>query len=89
MAKLNYERHSDICKALGHPVRFRIVAGLLENECSVSHIVEKLKLPQSSVSQQLAILRNKGIITPRKDGVRCCYQVVDADVKKIIAALKR
>ncbi len=50
-------------------------------------MVEKLGLPQSTVSQQLSILRSRGIIAPEKDGVRTCYRVVDARVHEIIRAL--
>ena len=75
---------SSVCKALGHPLRFRLVAGLCRHHCSVNEIAEKLKLPQSTVSQQLGILRDRGIIVPRKDGVRTCYDVVNKFALEIV-----
>jgi len=59
---------ADILKVLGHPVRLKIVAGLCTQECNVKHIWECLGLPQATVSQHLALLKNKGIIDGRREG---------------------
>ena len=50
-------------------------------------MVGKLKIPQSTVSQHLGILKNRGIITARKTGVETCYYISDERVKKILADL--
>jgi len=89
MDSKKYFKYSEIFKALGHPVRLKIVDGLLGHTCNVGEIVEGLGLPQSTVSQHLGILRNQGIITPEKDGVRTCYKVVDAKVRRIIDCLNK
>ena len=81
-------RKSDLLKALAHPVRFRIAEGLTRCECNVDKMVKSLGLPQSTVSQHLAVLKNKGILTMRKDGVRTCYCVSDARVKRLLQALR-
>jgi ArsR family transcriptional regulator, arsenate/arsenite/antimonite-responsive transcriptional repressor len=87
---INYEHDSDILKALGHPVRLKMVFGLINNyECNVNKMVEELKLPQSTVSQHLAVLKNKGIIAFRKEGVKACYKVIDKKVLEIIDLLKK
>ena len=52
---------ADVLKVLGHPIRLKIVAGLCTQECNVKHIWECLGLPQATVSQHLALLKNKGI----------------------------
>lgn len=75
-------------KALGHPVRLKMVAGLIGNECHVNKIVRMLQLPQSTISQHLTVLKNAGILTPHKNGVQTCYRVENETVKKIIALLK-
>lgn len=86
---MDFENNSAVFKALGHPVRLRIVAGLLDKkECNVGTMVKNLKIPQSTASQHLGILRAAGIITPHKKGVETCYAVTDARVKKILADLK-
>ncbi len=86
---LDFEKDSELLKALAHPVRLRIVCGLMSGDgCNVNKIVENLQLPQSTVSQHLAILRGQGVISYRKDGVKTCYWVTDERVKKLINVLK-
>ena len=89
MDSKKYLKYSDIFKALGHPVRLKIVDGLLSHTCNVGEIVEGLGLPQSTVSQHLGLLRSRGIIAPEKDGVRTCYKVVDAKVRGIIDCINK
>lgn len=81
----DYEKESDILKALAHPVRLRMVEGLMRCECHVDKIVRALKIPQSTASQHLALLRSRGIIQLRKEGVKTCYRVID---RKIVDLLK-
>jgi DNA-binding transcriptional ArsR family regulator len=83
----NYDREAEILKVLGHPVRLRIVAGLMSQSCNVKKIWECLELPQATVSQHLALLKNKGIIEGQRDGVEVFYRVVSETVKEIIISL--
>jgi ArsR family transcriptional regulator len=80
-------KESEILKALAHPVRLRMVEGLINNECNVNKIVDKLKLPQSTVSQHLSILRNKGIVEVRKEGLKTCYKVVNPKILELVKVL--
>ncbi|MGE5633026.1 MAG: ArsR/SmtB family transcription factor [Caulobacteraceae bacterium] len=82
-----YEDSAELLKALAHPVRLCIIKGLLDKECNVSHMQECLKLPQSTVSQHLGILRTKGIIKGSRNGLEITYSVVNEDARKIIKAL--
>ncbi|MCF7916654.1 MAG: metalloregulator ArsR/SmtB family transcription factor, partial [Candidatus Omnitrophica bacterium] len=59
---MDYQKTSQILKVLGHPVRLRITEGLIKHECNVGKIVKALGLPQSTISQHLALLRNTGIV---------------------------
>ena len=82
-----FDEEAEILKVLGHPIRLKIVAGLCTQECNVKHIWECLGLPQATVSQHLALLKNKGIIEGKRDGVEVYYSVVHPLAKKIIALL--
>jgi ArsR family transcriptional regulator len=84
---LNFEREAEILKALGHPVRLKIVAGLMSQSCNVKKIWECLGLPQATVSQHLALLKNKGIIAGRRDGTAVHYQVVSAPARQVVQEL--
>lgn len=85
---VDFTYYAEIMKALGHPVRLKIVVGILCEGCNVNGVVERLKIPQSTVSQHLAVLRNKGIITAHKDGVNTCYKVENEFVLRTIEMLK-
>lgn len=84
---LNYDREAEILKVLGHPVRLKIVAGLMSQSCNVKKIWECLGLPQATVSQHLALLKNKGIIDGRRDGVEVFYHVISDEARMVIGAL--
>ena len=83
----NFIDEAEILKVLGHPIRLKIVVGLCSQECNVKHIWECLGLPQATVSQHLALLKNKGIIEGKRDGVEVHYSVVHPLAKKIIGIL--
>jgi len=85
--QMNFDAEADILKVLGHPVRLKIVAGLCSKECNVKHIWECLGLPQATVSQHLALLKNKGIIEGKRDGVEVFYAVTHPLAKKIVDIL--
>jgi len=80
---------AEIFKALAHPIRLKIVCGLIKKvECNVSIMVEKLGLPQPTVSQHLNILKNAGIIKGFRNGTQICYQVTNETAIKIVKAIE-
>ena len=83
----DFDRESEILKVLGHPIRLKIVAGLMSQSCNVKKIWECLALPQATVSQHLALLKNKNIISGRREGVEVYYQVTSPEAIKIITAI--
>lgn len=83
----SYEREAEILKVLGHPIRLKIIAGLISQACNVKKIWECLELPQATVSQHLAILKNKGIIVGERDGVEVYYSVVSDQARDLVQAL--
>jgi len=82
-----FAAEAEVLKVMGHPIRLKIVAGLCTQECNVKHIWECLNLPQATVSQHLALLKHKGIIEGKREGVEVHYSVIHPLAKKIIAAL--
>jgi len=82
-----FKEKAELLKTLGHPIRLCIVAGLMENECNVKTIQECLELPQSTVSQHLAILKARGILEGTRKGLEVCYKVINEDAKRIINSI--
>ena len=75
---------AEFFKALGHPVRLVILAQLRAGERSVQELQIALAMDQSSVSQQLAVLRNKNIVDSRKEGTTVFYRVRDPMIFQLL-----
>ncbi len=75
-------------RALAHPVRIRILEVLGKGERNVQELQEVLGLDQPVVSQQLAILRGKNIVTPRKLGTTVRYALSDPLITKLLAVAR-
>ncbi|HNX82321.1 MAG TPA: metalloregulator ArsR/SmtB family transcription factor [Candidatus Omnitrophota bacterium] len=86
---IDYAKDSELLKALGHPIRLRMVEGLLGQECNVKKMVKALGLPQSTVSQHLGILKSRGIVQIRKEGVKTCYRVTEARIAELMKVLRK
>jgi ArsR family transcriptional regulator len=79
---------ASFAKAVGHPVRVRILRMLARKEartCSV--IVDELPLAQSTVSEHLRILKNAGLVRANENGLRVSYCIVPAALKRFKALL--
>ncbi len=73
------ERLAKMLKALGNPVRFRIMETLAERQtCMTYEIVETTPLAQSTVSQHLKVLYEAGLIRGEIEGPATCY-CIDTD----------
>ena len=68
---------AELFKALGHPVRIRILELLRSGERTVSELQAQLQIEASSVSQQLAVLRSRQLVVGRKEGTSAYYRVSD------------
>jgi ArsR family transcriptional regulator len=82
------DRASRSIKAMSHPLRLKILCTLGDNEVSVQDIVDQVGTSQSNISQHLAILRDKGILTLRKDANRVFYRVSDNRTLKLICMMR-
>lgn len=82
------ERASRSLKAMSHPLRLKILCTLGNKEASVQDIVTHVGTSQSNISQHLAILRDKGILTSRKDANRVYYRVGDARTLRLISMMR-
>lgn len=82
------ERASRSLKAMSHPLRLKILCTLGDQEVSVQDIVENVGTSQSNISQHLAILRDKGILTSRKDANRVFYRVGDNRTLQLIGMMR-
>ena len=82
------DRASRSLKAMSHPLRLKILCTLGDEEVSVQDIVDQVGTSQSNISQHLAILRDKGILTSRKDANRVFYRVSDNRTLRLICMMR-
>jgi len=75
-------------KAMSHPLRLKILCTLGSNEICVQGIVENVGTSQSNISQHLAILRDKGILSSRKDANKVFYRVGDERTLRLIGMMQ-
>jgi DNA-binding transcriptional ArsR family regulator len=81
MPNMNEKFYSKYFKAFGDPSRLRILGVLTSGEKSVMDIVDKVGLSQPTVSRHLAILREAGVVTDRREGQQVFYGLN----KKVVA----
>ncbi|HPQ70786.1 MAG TPA: metalloregulator ArsR/SmtB family transcription factor [bacterium] len=83
----NLAKTAETLKLLGNQTRLRILCQLLAGACCVKDISDGLSLPQATVSQHLALLRNNEIVTATRQGAQVCYSLTDPKTKNILSAL--
>jgi len=70
-----YKLHASICHTLANPKRLEIIDKLRARELSVTELAEALEISQANLSQHLAIMRQKGIVTTRREGLNVFYKL--------------
>ena len=68
---------AEFCKGMAHPKRIRIPRALKGDERTVGELAELTGLPQSNVSQHLAVLRQIGLLSARRSGTNVYYAISD------------
>ncbi len=75
-----FEMQAEICKTLTNPKRIEILNTLRNEEKTVTELVTALGASKANVSQHLAVMRHKGILTTRREGVNIYYRVSNPKV---------
>lgn len=76
-------------RALAHPARIRMLEILVRGGRTVQELQETLALDQPIVSQQLAVLRNQGIVSAQKEGLSVRYTLRDPLVGDLLDVARR
>jgi DNA-binding transcriptional ArsR family regulator len=75
---------SEVLKAISHEGRLMILCSLAHGERSVTELETMLVTRQSAISQQLARLRQDGIVSARREGKQIHYRLTDGRAREII-----
>ena len=79
---------AEFFKALAHPLRISILDALRNGELTVNEISQRFSVEPANASQQLAVLRNKGIVVARKEGSNVYYSVSDPAIFTLLDAAR-
>lgn len=72
-----YKLKAELCKTFADPKRLMIISELRHGEKTVGNLTQVLQAPQAVVSRHLAVLRSRGVVTARRDGVNVYYSLAN------------
>jgi ArsR family transcriptional regulator len=82
MEKRIYEMHASICNIFSNPKRLEIIDLLRDGEKSVNELSSLMEIPQANLSQHLSLMRHRGILETRREGVNIHYSIANLKVIK-------
>lgn len=78
---------ADLMRSLANEKRLLIVCQLVDGEKSVTAISDALGIRQTTVSQQLSLLRREGVVQPRRDAQTVYYSLTSDHVRSVVELL--
>lgn len=78
---------AQLMRSLANPHRLLLLCVLADGELSVGELNRRVSLSQSALSQHLAVLRNEGLVSTRREAQTIYYSVVDGPALKVVHLL--
>jgi DNA-binding transcriptional ArsR family regulator len=75
---------AQVLKAVAHPLRLRIIETLKDRELSVGDIVDTLGEKQAITSQQLNLMKDKGVLASHREGAKVFYRIQNPSVIRVL-----
>ena len=75
-----YELHADVCKIFSNAKRLEIINMLRDRELSAGELLEQTGLSKANLSQHMAVLKSKGVIITRKEGINIYYCIANPKI---------
>ena len=88
MENQEVDKIAGLLKTMAHPIRLKILCLLLDEEMTVGEIRDQVKTTNANVSQHLTILRNKDIISFRKEANFIYNMISDSRMHELISTMK-
>lgn len=85
---MQYSFKAEFFKGLAHPLRIQILDSLRLGPMNVGELKEKLGTEQSTLSQQLAILRARNLVLAQRHGTTIRYAVSDPAIWRLLDAAR-
>jgi ArsR family transcriptional regulator len=84
MSEIYHKQIGQLFRVLANPARLAILELLKDDEQCVCHLEARLKYRQAYISQQLALLREAGIVQDRREGWNIYYRVTRPEVFELL-----
>ncbi len=81
------EQAAQLLKSLAHPARLRVLCRLVEGQASVTELQAQVGLSMSALSQHLAVMREGGLVTTRREAQTIYYTLADSPALGVMQAL--
>ena len=75
-----FKLKAELCKTFADAKRLAIINELRDGEKTVSALAHTLNVPQAVTSRHLALLRNRGVVRPRREGINVYYRLTDPKI---------
>jgi ArsR family transcriptional regulator len=75
-----FELQADICKIFSNAKRMEIINVLKDREVSASDLIEKIGLSKANLSQHMGVLRSKGVVLARREGLSIFYRIANPKI---------
>ena len=85
----NIEKAVRCLKVLAHPARLKIICVLKTGEHSVQQLEEYVGVAQATLSQHLSLLKDRGILTSRRQGNFSLYRIANDDMVNLFDMIEK
>ena len=75
-----FDLHADVCKVFSNAKRLEILNTLRDKEMTASELIEKIGLSKANLSQHMSVLKSKGVILARREGVNIYYRISNSKI---------
>jgi len=82
------QRATAVLKSIAHPVRLQIIEALRDGELTVTALYQALGLPQSTMSQQLGMMRHSGVLAARRAGNQVYYRIARPQILQLLRCVR-
>ena len=83
-----FELHADVCKIFSNAKRLEIINMLKDGEVSAGELLEKTGLSKANLSQHMTVLKSKGVINTRKEGINIYYCITNPKIIQVCTLMK-
>jgi len=83
-----FELQASICQTMANAKRLEIICILNRDEMTVGDIADRMGVRLANLSQHLSIMKSKGILESRRDGVHIYYRISNPKVLQACSLMK-